>query len=882
MRWLRQANSLKPGRGVCVLCALALIVLLFGDVLFLRASLAPIDYAEVLASTQAPRTVSWFPERAGRTILHGQGDTGAAAYQLQPAARFMAFCMRHRQSPYWDPYTATGALGPEALVDLKFSPLILITAIFGGSSKAFTFVLVAIYFCAAYCLLRALTAHVGFTLLPAFAAAALFFLNGFALNNLYTQMGQPYFLAPLVLLALLVVTERPRPATFALAVGANLLLFGTTFFPILVLVAIVVYGFTLSFRIAENPERWRTILLLHASMPLAAVAVLGFLYVPIFAAYFSYLDTVAQYAQRRTPGVSWINLLSLFTPKHIWESYRATRMPAVPPGDAYDPWLQHMGIVGPILAIHAFSGMTRRTVAPIGSLAICAAAAFGQIFGIFPFTLLDSLPFFSFVQNVYWSAMLMLALVLLVPYGLAAIRASRSFTLPCATLIGVIVCSFVVMDRHVNRLRAGAMPPVHAAGNAITLSIDIPAVQGPDLSGGLQFGGWAVATDAPISRVDIAVDGKFVEDAGYGGTRDDVCHVYPGRPGCPKVGWNAPLDTTQLSNGTHTVSVTAYTSTGHITQERRFRVSNPWAPPYLAVFWTVLGGISVILLAGRRAGWARYSALSAVGLLVCEGVFYMNNLRPYRSNRDENLTPVIAWIKKTIDEQPGSRILDIGRTGVFPNWGSGLQIPQLGNLNSGEFPWYRDFFHQSIGSGLFLSLDSTDSALRFTGESLSFVGVRYVIVEKTMSNAITKLSSMGYPVVQQDSIREIFENPHPKPRAFIARDSTVSSEPVQIFDYSHDTIRLQCTLREPGSLILTDSWNPGWKAEVDGKQIRIEKADVAFRGLPLSKGTHLIVFRYKPWAIVVGMVLTAASVSLLGAVWILLELSGPRRRISAR
>ena len=37
----------------------------------------------------------------------------------------------------------------------------------------------------------------------------------------------------------------------------------------------------------------------------------------------------------------------------------------------------------------------------------------------------------------------------------------------------------------------------------------------------------------------------------------DVCAVYAKSPDCPNVGWSARLDTTQLANGTHTLTVTA-------------------------------------------------------------------------------------------------------------------------------------------------------------------------------------------------------------------------------------------------------------------------------------------------------------------------------------
>ncbi len=78
-------------------------------------------------------------------------------------------------------------------------------------------------------------------------------------------------------------------------------------------------------------------------------------------------------------------------------------------------------------------------------------------------------------------------------------------------------------------------------------------------------GGWALDDHSAISEVDVLVDGVQVGIATYGGVRTDVCAVYPGRAGCPLVGWNYVLDTTQLTNGAHTLGITAKTAAGGIT-----------------------------------------------------------------------------------------------------------------------------------------------------------------------------------------------------------------------------------------------------------------------------------------------------------------------------
>ena len=65
--------------------------------------------------------------------------------------------------------------------------------------------------------------------------------------------------------------------------------------------------------------------------------------------------------------------------------------------------------------------------------------------------------------------------------------------------------------------------------------------------------GWAVdnasAVGTAISSVQVKVDGSVVGTATYGISRPDVCAVYPGRPGCPNVGYSYSLNTSTLSPG---------------------------------------------------------------------------------------------------------------------------------------------------------------------------------------------------------------------------------------------------------------------------------------------------------------------------------------------
>ncbi|MDQ2841825.1 MAG: hypothetical protein M3Y72_12460 [Acidobacteriota bacterium] len=114
-----------------------------------------------------------------------------------------------------------------------------------------------------------------------------------------------------------------------------------------------------------------------------------------------------------------------------------------------------------------------------------------------------------------------------------------------------------------------------SAGDPTALFIDRPSSQASTSIGVIDVSGWAVNANALISTVALAVDGASFGNASYGTSRPDVCQVYPGRAGCPNVGWTATVDTTQLSDGNHTLSVDAIASNGdHLATSTPFTVAN--------------------------------------------------------------------------------------------------------------------------------------------------------------------------------------------------------------------------------------------------------------------------------------------------------------------
>ena len=65
-----------------------------------------------------------------------------------------------------------------------------------------------------------------------------------------------------------------------------------------------------------------------------------------------------------------------------------------------------------------------------------------------------------------------------------------------------------------------------------------------------------------------------------------------------------------------------------------------------------------------------------------------------------------------------------------------------------------------------------------------------------------------------------------------------------------------------GTLVLLDSYAPGWVAEVDGSPAPVVRANALFRGVRLAPGRHTVSFRYEPVAFRVGASISLAALLL--------------------
>jgi hypothetical protein len=94
--------------------------------------------------------------------------------------------------------------------------------------------------------------------------------------------------------------------------------------------------------------------------------------------------------------------------------------------------------------------------------------------------------------------------------------------------------------------------------------------------------------------------------------------------------------------------------------------------------------------------------------------------------------------------------------------------------------------------------------------------------------------------------------------------------------YEPERVVLRAQARRPSLLVLSDTWYPGWKADVDGRDAPVERVDYVLRGVRVPAGAHRVELRYEPLSWRVGWILSVLAVGGVGAAVVL----GLRRRRS--
>ncbi len=104
----------------------------------------------------------------------------------------------------------------------------------------------------------------------------------------------------------------------------------------------------------------------------------------------------------------------------------------------------------------------------------------------------------------------------------------------------------------------------------------------------------------------------------------------------------------------------------------------------------------------------------------------------------------------------------------------------------------------------------------------------------------------------------------------------------KIVRYENELVTIATSADNEAILVLADSYYPGWKAFVDGREEVIRRANLFFRAVPLSAGNHTVEFRYEPRSFTFGLVISAATLFALAVVTAILPFRAARKTVQAK
>ena len=189
---------------------------------------------------------------------------------------------------------------------------------------------------------------------------------------------------------------------------------------------------------------------------------------------------------------------------------------------------------------------------------------------------------------------------------------------------------------------------------------------------------------------------------------------------------------------------------------------------------------------------------------------------------------------------------------------------------------------------------------------LKLLGVRYIYHRISDGTNIWAFPYWEYgtmKIIYNDGKYSIYEYTDSYPRAFLASSYTVITEKsdiiqtlfdqrfdsretlvleekpdfepakgegsAQIVSYKPTNVTIRTSSGAPKLLFLSDVYDPGWYALVDGTKTSINRADYDFRAVAVPAGEHIIEFKYFPSKLTFALLLSGSTLLLLlvGSLW---------------
>jgi hypothetical protein len=149
-------------------------------------------------------------------------------------------------------------------------------------------------------------------------------------------------------------------------------------------------------------------------------------------------------------------------------------------------------------------------------------------------------------------------------------------------------------------------------------------------------------------------------------------------------------------------------------------------------------------------------------------------------------------------------------------------------------------------------------------ELLRSLGVRYFLTAESGKFFQALAADSRFRLLEPSrSYFQVFElrDPHPPYRWQAESHSAPASLERIVWQPERRMFRVKSSAA--GRLVLVEQFYPGWRAEIDGHPVEIERWDDVFQAVRVAAGEHQITFEYHARTVWIGALVTALSLAAL-------------------
>jgi hypothetical protein len=118
----------------------------------------------------------------------------------------------------------------------------------------------------------------------------------------------------------------------------------------------------------------------------------------------------------------------------------------------------------------------------------------------------------------------------------------------------------------------------------------------------------------------------------------------------------------------------------------------------------------------------------------------------------------------------------------------------------------------------------------------------YVVPLESVEHVSSREEALARTIAEAPAPLAILEDAT-TPRSDHAR---ASLSPARVLSYGTDALTLEATATTAGVLVVNETWYPGWRAWVDGRETPVLRVNGLVRALALGAGRHRVALRFLP------------------------------------